>query len=81
MFGSSFCDPLLGSIYPTAEERMRISARWTEDKHFRTAVEFRRDVAEVVASLDGALPWDDLERVIQGWCIVKNRRRQRETIV
>ncbi len=61
---------------------MRIHAPWTENKHFRTAEDFRRDVAEVVWSLNEALPWDDLERVIQGWWIAKWRRRQRrETIV
>ncbi len=62
---------------------MRINAHyWTENRHFRTAADFRRDVAEVVWSLHKSLPWDDLERVIKGWGIAKWRRGRRgETVV
>jgi hypothetical protein len=50
---------------------------WTENKHFRTAADFRREVAELVGSLHATLPWDDLERVIKAWWIVKCRRGKR----
>ncbi len=53
----------------------RKNARWDEDQHHRTAVDFRRDVVEVLGCSDETLPWDDMRRVIQGWCIVQFRRR------
>ncbi len=53
----------------------RNSARWNEAQHYRTAGNFRRDVAECLGCLDDALPWDDAERVIQAWCIVRFRLR------
>jgi hypothetical protein len=30
-------------------------------------------VAEALACFDDALPWDDVRRVIQGWCIARFR--------
>ncbi len=70
MIEASFLD----SIQLSGAERMRINARcWTEDKHFCTAADFRRDVAELVGCLHEALPWDDLERVIKAWGIAKWR--------
>ncbi len=53
----------------------RNNARWNEDQHYRTAVDFRRDVAELFACFDEALPWDDVRHVIQGWCMVRFRLR------
>ncbi len=57
----------------------RNNARWNEDQHYRTAGDFRRDVAEVLSCLEeneeAVLPWDDARRVIQGWCIVRFRLR------
>ncbi len=68
----------LGSICPTAEERMRVArnyVRWSEDQHYRTAVDFRRGVAALLGCVDDALPWDDVRRVIQGWGVVRFRQR------
>ncbi len=74
--------PILASIWPTDEERMRAArniARWHEDQHYRTGADFRRGVAEVLSCFDedgdGVVPWDDIRRVIQGWCIVRFRLR------
>ncbi len=57
----------------------RDNARWNEDQHYRTAVDFRRDLAEALSGLhekeEAAIPWDDVRRVIQGWCIVRFRLR------
>ncbi len=75
---NDFGHPLLGSILTTAKERLQSainSARWNEDQHYRAAVGFRRDAAELLWSLDEAVPWDDVRRVIQGWCIARFRRR------
>ncbi len=72
----------LGSIHTTEDERMRAArnnARWDEDQHYRTAVDFRRAMAEVLGCLeedeDAIIPWDDVRRVIQAWCIVRFRIR------
>ncbi len=55
----------------------RNSARWNEDQHYRTTGEFRQNVAEALSCLeedeDAILPWDDMRRVIQAWCIVRFR--------
>ncbi len=53
--------------------------RWNEDWHCRTAVDFRRNLAETLGCLEvhGTaifLPWHDVRRVIQGWCIVRLRQ-------
>ncbi len=63
-------------------ERMRVArnnARWSEDQHYRAAVDFRRDVAETLSCLaaddEAVIPWDDVRRVIQGWCIALFRLR------
>ncbi len=53
----------------------RNNARWNEDQHHRTAVEFRRGLAELLGCFDDAFPWDDVRRVIQGWSIVQFRLR------
>jgi hypothetical protein len=50
-------------------------ARWREDQHYRTAGDFRREVAKLLGCLDETLPWDDIRRVIQGWCIVRYKQR------
>ncbi len=61
-------------------ERMRAArdhARWNEDQHCRTAMDFRRDMAEALSCLEAdeeaILPWDDVRRVMQGWCIARFR--------
>ncbi len=55
------------------------NARWDEDQHYHTAVDFRRGVAEVLSCLEEngevIIPWDDVRRVIQGWGIVRFRLR------
>ncbi len=57
----------------------RNGARWNEDQHYRTAGDFRRDVAETLGCLEqdveAVIPWDDTRPVIQAWCIVMFRRR------
>ncbi len=57
----------------------RYYLRWNEDRHYRTAVGFRRDAAEALRCLEVHgkaffLPWHDVRRVIQGWCIVRFRQ-------
>jgi hypothetical protein len=77
-------NPFPGSIWQTTEERVQVarnSAHWTEDKHYRTPGYFRQGVAEVLTCLeqdaDATIPWDDMQRVIQGWRIVRFRLRLR----
>ncbi len=57
----------------------RNNPRWNEDQHYRTTGEFRLDVAEALSCLganeEDILPWDDVRRVIQGWCIARWRLR------
>ncbi len=57
----------------------RNNARWNEDQHCRTVVEFRRSLAEALKCLEedgeASIPWDDVRRVIQAWCIVRFRLR------
>ncbi len=53
----------------------RNTARWNEDRHSRTAGDFRRGLAELLGCYDESLPWDDVRRVIQAWCIARFRRR------
>ncbi len=53
----------------------RNNTRWREDQHHRTAVDFRRGVAELLACCDEALPWDDVRRVVQSWAIARFRLR------
>ncbi len=62
----------------------RNSARWNEDQHYRTAGDFRRNVAQALSCLeeeeDAILPWDDVRRVIQAWSIVRFRLRWKSSI-
>ncbi len=57
----------------------RNNAGWSEAQHYRTAGDFRRNLAEVLSCLDedeeAVIPWDDVRRVIQGWCFVRFRLR------
>ncbi len=57
----------------------RNNARWREDQHYRTAADFRRCLAATLRCLDendeAMIPWDDIHRVIQAWCMVRFRLR------
>ncbi len=77
-----FPNPYPHSVHTTAEERMRAARnnpRWNEGQHYRTADDFRQGVAEALsclgANVEDILPWDDVRRVIQGWCIARWRLR------
>jgi hypothetical protein len=53
---------------------------WNEDRHYRTAGDFRRSLAEALRCLeedeDAIIPWDDIRRVMQAWCIVRFRMQR-----